>query len=195
MTGVEVLQEILHRCSAIDRREVIGPAFRLVLDVVHDILPIEKAAVIRAGEIAQSRALLSARDSVHIGKSPVSKKLSTSLAPQSGRVSNSRRTTRPPFEPAKALLLDQLRCVAVILVRRGPSGRTRLELAARRVLFCEGTSNNPAGFRRGAAILNQFRRKPYVTCADHQHRPAAGATKHPVGERHKWQSSWTASWQ
>lgn len=62
----EVLQEIVHRYAAIDRREAIGPAFQLVLDVVDDVLPIEKADVLRAGEIVQSHALLSARDSVHI---------------------------------------------------------------------------------------------------------------------------------
>ena len=66
VTDAEVLQEIVHRYAAIGRREAIGPAFRLVLDVVDDVLPIEKADVLRAGEIVQSRALLSARDSVHI---------------------------------------------------------------------------------------------------------------------------------
>jgi len=66
VTDAEVLQEIVHRYAAIDRREAIGPAFQLVLDVVDDVLPIEKADVLRAGEIVQSRALLSARDSVHI---------------------------------------------------------------------------------------------------------------------------------
>ena len=66
VTDAEVLQEIVHRYAAIDRREAIGPAFQLVLDVVDDVLPIEKADVLRAGEIVQSRALLSARGSVHI---------------------------------------------------------------------------------------------------------------------------------
>jgi len=66
VTDAEVLQEIVHRYAAIGRREAIGPAFQLVLDVVDDVLPIEKADVLRAGEIVQSRALLSARDSVHI---------------------------------------------------------------------------------------------------------------------------------
>jgi len=66
VTDAEVLQEIVHRYAAIDRREAIGPAFQLVLDVVDDELPIEKADVLRAGEIVQSRALLPARDSVHI---------------------------------------------------------------------------------------------------------------------------------
>ena len=66
VTDAEVLQEIMHRYVAIDKREAIGPAFQLLLDVVDDVLAIEKADVIRAGEIVQNRALLSARDSVHI---------------------------------------------------------------------------------------------------------------------------------
>ena len=66
VTDAEVLQEILHRYAAIGKREAIGPAFQLLLDIVDDILAIEKPDVLRAGEIAQNRALLSARDSVHI---------------------------------------------------------------------------------------------------------------------------------
>src|SRR5579863_9302497 len=66
VTDAEVFQEILHRYAAIDRREAIGPAFQLLLDVVDDVLPIEKADVMRAGEIVQNRAVLSARDSLHI---------------------------------------------------------------------------------------------------------------------------------
>ena len=66
VTDAEVLQEILHRYTAIDKREAIGPAFQVVLDVVDDVFGIEKADILRAGEIAQNRALLSARDAVHI---------------------------------------------------------------------------------------------------------------------------------
>ncbi len=66
VTDAEVLQEILHRYAAIGRREAIGPAFQLVLNVVDDVFGIEKTDVLRAGEIAQNRALLSARDAVHI---------------------------------------------------------------------------------------------------------------------------------
>jgi len=66
VTDAEVLQEIMHRYVAIDRREAIGPAFQLLLDVVDDVIPIEKADVLRAREIVQNPALLSARDSVHI---------------------------------------------------------------------------------------------------------------------------------
>ena len=66
VTDAEVLQEILHRYTAIDKREAVGPAFQVVLDVVDEVLGIEKADVLRAGEIAQNRALLSARDALHI---------------------------------------------------------------------------------------------------------------------------------
>ena len=66
VTDAEVLQEILHRYAAIGKREAIGPAFQLLLETVDDVLSIEKADVLRAAEIVQNRALLSARDSVHI---------------------------------------------------------------------------------------------------------------------------------
>ncbi len=66
VTDAEVLQEILHRYTAIEKREAIGLAFQVTLDVVDEVFPIEKAEVLRAGEIAQNRALLSARAAVHI---------------------------------------------------------------------------------------------------------------------------------
>jgi hypothetical protein len=66
VTDAEVLQEILHRFTAIGRREAIGPALQVTLDIVDEVFPIEKAEVLRAGEIVQNPALLSARDAVHI---------------------------------------------------------------------------------------------------------------------------------
>lgn len=66
VTDAEVLQEILHRYTAIDKREAIGPAFQLTLDVVDQVIAIEKADVLRAGEIAQHQVRMSARDAVHI---------------------------------------------------------------------------------------------------------------------------------
>ena len=57
---------MIHRYAALGKREAIGPAFQLLPGVVDDVLAIDKVDVIRAGEIAQNRALLSARDSVHI---------------------------------------------------------------------------------------------------------------------------------
>ena len=66
VTDVEVLQEILHRYTAIDRREAIGPALQVTLDIVDEVVSIERAEVLRAAEIVQNRALMSARDAVHI---------------------------------------------------------------------------------------------------------------------------------
>ena len=66
VTNAEVLQEILHRYAAIDRRSAIEPAMKLILDLVDEVFPIEKADVLRASEITQNHATLSARDSVHI---------------------------------------------------------------------------------------------------------------------------------
>ena len=66
VTDAEVLQEILHRYTAIEKREAIAPALQVTLDIVDEVFPIEKAEVLRAGEITQNRAPLSARDAVHI---------------------------------------------------------------------------------------------------------------------------------
>lgn len=66
VTDAEVLQEILHRYTAIDRREAISPALQLTLDVVDEVFPIQKADVLRAAVIAQSPAGLTARDAVHV---------------------------------------------------------------------------------------------------------------------------------
>jgi uncharacterized protein len=66
VTDAEVLQEILHRYTAIGRREAIGPAFQLVLNTVDDVFGIEKADVLRASEITQNPAAMTARDALHI---------------------------------------------------------------------------------------------------------------------------------
>lgn len=66
VTDAEVLQEILHRYTAINKREAIRPALQMTLDIVDEVFPIEKTDVIRASEITQDRALFSARDAVHI---------------------------------------------------------------------------------------------------------------------------------
>ena len=66
VTDAEVLQEILHRYTAINRREAIRPAVRTLLEIVDAVFSIEKADVLRAAEIVQGPSLLSARDAVHI---------------------------------------------------------------------------------------------------------------------------------
>ena len=66
VTDAEVLQEILHRYTAINRRDAIDPAIQLTLSVVDEVFAVEKAEVLRASEIVQSRTTLSARDALHI---------------------------------------------------------------------------------------------------------------------------------
>ncbi len=66
VTDTEVLQEILHRYTGLNRREAIRPALQLILNIADDVFAIEKTDVMRASEIVQDRALLSARDAVHI---------------------------------------------------------------------------------------------------------------------------------
>jgi len=66
VTDAEVLQEILHRYTAINRREAIAPALEATLEIVDDVLAVGKPEVLRAAEICQSPANLSARDALHI---------------------------------------------------------------------------------------------------------------------------------
>ena len=66
VTDGEVLQEILHRYVAIDRRDAIQPAFDLVLGVVDEVLPVNSAAVERAKQIVLEYRRVSARDAVHL---------------------------------------------------------------------------------------------------------------------------------
>ena len=66
VTDAEVLQEVLRRYGAINRRDAIGPALQLLLEIVDDVFPIEKSDVLRAAEIVQNPASLSARDALHI---------------------------------------------------------------------------------------------------------------------------------
>jgi uncharacterized protein len=66
VTDAEVLQEILHRYAAIDKREAIHPAIDMLLGVVDDVLAIEKRDALRAAEIVKNRSLPSARDAIHV---------------------------------------------------------------------------------------------------------------------------------
>lgn len=66
VTDAEVLQEILHRYAALDRRDAIQPAFQAMLDIVDDVLPIEQRDVLRAGEIVRLPDAWSARDAIHL---------------------------------------------------------------------------------------------------------------------------------
>jgi predicted nucleic acid-binding protein len=65
VTDAEVLQEILHRYVAIDRRDAIQPAFDALLGIVDEVFPISEADVERAKTIVLGKKRLSARDAVH----------------------------------------------------------------------------------------------------------------------------------
>ena len=65
VTDAEVLQEILHRYSAIDRRDAIGPAFDALLGVVDEAFPVERDDVERARRLVLTAAL-SARHAIHV---------------------------------------------------------------------------------------------------------------------------------
>lgn len=66
VTDAEVLQEILHRFVAIDRRDAIQPCFDLVLEVVDEVLPVDADVVSLAREIVLGHPELTARDAVHL---------------------------------------------------------------------------------------------------------------------------------
>ena len=66
VTDAEVLQEILHRYTAIDRLEAISPAFHAILGVVDEVFAVELSDVERAKDILLSTQRISARDAVHL---------------------------------------------------------------------------------------------------------------------------------
>lgn len=66
VTDAEVLQEILHRYVAIQRRDAIQPAFDALLGVVDEVLSITADDVRRAKEILHGSPRLSARDAIHV---------------------------------------------------------------------------------------------------------------------------------
>ena len=66
VSDAEVLQEILRRYVAIDRRDAIQPAFDAVLGIVDEVFPVSAADVERAKAIVLGQRRLSARDAVHV---------------------------------------------------------------------------------------------------------------------------------
>lgn len=66
VTDVEVLQEIMHRFVAIDRRAAIQPAFDVLRAVVDETLPIDAEDVEVAKRIVLDGYRLSARDAMHL---------------------------------------------------------------------------------------------------------------------------------
>ena len=66
VTDAEVLQEILHRYVAIDRRDAIHPAFEALLCVVDEVFPVERRDAERAKDLVHATRTLSARDALHV---------------------------------------------------------------------------------------------------------------------------------
>ena len=66
VTSAEVLQEILHRYLAINRRDAIQPAFDTLLGVVEVVFEITLNDVERARDLVLAHPRLSARDGLHV---------------------------------------------------------------------------------------------------------------------------------
>src|ERR1700691_637431 len=66
VTDAEVLQEILHRYVAIDRRDAIQPAFDAILGIIDQVLSVDLVAAERAKSIVLGSTRLSARDALHL---------------------------------------------------------------------------------------------------------------------------------
>jgi predicted nucleic acid-binding protein len=66
VTDAEVLQEILYRYVAINRRDAIQPAFDALLGIADEVLVVGRSTVVRAKEIVMGRRQMSARDAIHL---------------------------------------------------------------------------------------------------------------------------------
>ncbi|HET9242447.1 MAG TPA: type II toxin-antitoxin system VapC family toxin [Gaiella sp.] len=66
VSDAEVLQEILHRYVAIDRREAIQPAFDALLGVVDEVFPMDAGDAREAKDLVLGAHRLSARDAIHV---------------------------------------------------------------------------------------------------------------------------------
>ena len=66
VTDVEVFQEILHRYSAIERREAIEPAFTLLHGIVDRVFDFGMPEVMAAKELLATVDGISARDALHV---------------------------------------------------------------------------------------------------------------------------------
>jgi predicted nucleic acid-binding protein len=66
VTDAEVFQEILHRYTAIDRRDAIQPAFDVLEGIADQVFPVTLAEVERAKTIVLGRPALRARDAIHV---------------------------------------------------------------------------------------------------------------------------------
>ena len=65
VTDAEVLQEILHRYVAIDRRAAIDDAMAAIVGIIDEVFPVERTDVVRAKDVLVDSPL-SARDALHV---------------------------------------------------------------------------------------------------------------------------------
>jgi uncharacterized protein len=65
VSNVEVLQEILHRYTAINRRDAIQPAFDALDGLVDEFFPIDRRDLERAKTLVYG-SVASARDALHL---------------------------------------------------------------------------------------------------------------------------------
>ncbi len=66
VTSVEVIQEILHRFTAIGRRDIGAAMARDALDLFAPVLPVTHAVMRRMPELVEAHPALAARDFVHV---------------------------------------------------------------------------------------------------------------------------------
>ena len=66
VTDAEVFQEILHRYTAINRRDAIKPSFTVLLDLVDEVFSIQLTDAERARDLVLGKRKLSARDAIHV---------------------------------------------------------------------------------------------------------------------------------
>ena len=66
VTDAEVLQEILHRYTSLNRHLDIQPAYDVLLRITDEVLPIDVLVLERAKQIVLGYRRFSARDAVHL---------------------------------------------------------------------------------------------------------------------------------
>ena len=66
VTDAEVLQEILQRYVAIERRDAIQPALDALIGIVDQVLAVDRSIAERAKQIVLGYRQLSTRDAVHL---------------------------------------------------------------------------------------------------------------------------------
>jgi uncharacterized protein len=65
VTGAEVFQEILHRYTAIERRQAIAPAWEALAGVVDEVFQLDLDDVELARDMVVDNTSMSGRDAVH----------------------------------------------------------------------------------------------------------------------------------